>query len=250
MTESTQSILKWILIAGVVVSGGKIVYDMMKAPPPITDTPATESSTSASASASASNDIDSIIPRHPPSGVQPSSTATTTDTATTDTSATAGASASGSASANAPPGSLPATLWAIAQDPKGNKPMVAQRDPQTGLFVFVYDALPGVDQPVLLVVPGEVGAWAWQLESDLSVEKLTGATKLEKLPAPRPGVTAVKIVGGPFDQSVAVLPAERPKLRLVKSPAFVKLEADELKKQGAGGPGGPGGGGGAPPGGH
>jgi hypothetical protein len=244
--------LKWILVAGVVVSGGKIVYDMMKAPPAITDTPATESS-SASASASASSDVDSIIPRHPPTGTQPTNTAPPSDTTTAPTDS-ASAAPSGSSSA-APAGSLPAMLWAIAQDPKGNKPVVAQRDPQTGLFVFVYEALPGVDQPVLLVVPGEVGAWAWQLESDLSVEKLTGATKLEKLPPPRPGVTAVKIVGGPFDQSVAVLPAERPKLRLVKSPGFVKLEAEEMKKAGAGGggPGGPGGGpggggAGAPPG--
>src|SRR5207249_398344 len=105
----------------------------------------------------------------------------------------------------------------------------------------VYQNIPGIDQPVLLMVPNDMSAWAWQLESDLGVDKLTGATKLEKLPAPRPGVAAVKIVGGPFDGSVAVLPAERPKLRLIKSPGFVKLEAEELKKQPPGG-----GGGGAP----
>lgn len=227
MTESTRTILTWILGVGVVVAGGKVVYDLVKAPPAPTAETAT-STPSASASASASGDVDELglpVPRpkssnkaHEPDEAEP----------TEAPSGSASAMASGSSSANAG-AQLPELLAAIAKDPKGHEPKQVARSPE-GLILLIYE-IPGLDQAILALVPNDPNAWIWQLETDAPIDQLTGAKKTEKSAPPRPGATAVKIVSGPFDGAIGITSSERPKLRVIKSPGFQQLENEQIQQQ-------------------
>lgn len=220
--------LQWVLGIGIAVAGVKVLYDLVQSPAPIANEPAKTASSSSSSEPSASIGTDGL-PIPPP---KPPSSGSATETPMPS------AMPSASASAFVQSGQLAQLLASIAQNPKANHPSAVQQDPQTGLILFVYDDLPGLEQPVLAVVPGKADAWLWQFSSDLPVEKIAGATKTEKAQPPRPNATAVKLIGGPFDGAIGIASGDRPRLRVIKSIGFQALEAQEQQtQQGAGGGG-------------
>ena len=238
MNDRNRTLLQWVLGAGLAVASVKVIYDFTRPAPTFVE--AEKPAASASASASETAGVKLALPKGPrPAGSQPAQASSAPPPNGSAMPVTSGSASPQDAA------QMATTLAAIAADPKGNQPLQAQRDPQTGLIILVYQ-VPGTNESVLALVPGQPQAWAWQLSTDVPPAVLAGAgSKLEKGPVTKqPGATASKIVGGPLDGAVLVTVSDRPDLRIVKSAAFQTLEA---QAQAAGpGPGGAGGGGGAP----
>jgi hypothetical protein len=210
VAEDSQDKLKWALGIGIVVLGGLWVYQESKKPAPVAYTEPAPKST-ASAAASTVGDPLPLVGGGP-----------------------GAAGAKGSKPTGNPEGALiklAEQLAAIAADPTKYKPLASERDPN-GLILYVYE-LQGLNRPILAVVEGKPEAWAWQFNGPIPPAALAEGGKIEPYADAPEGVEAMKILAGPLAGSVVMTPPEQPKIRVIRSEAFLAYE-----KTAAGGPAG------------
>lgn len=200
MTERGKTILQWVLGIGIAIGAVKIVSDWMHKPPAMVDD--TSSKPASSTSASSSTDKPKIA--LPGSG------------------GATGLPVDGQDARSSPGVRLATMLAQIAKDPKAAKPIGAQQDP-SGLVLFQFE-LPMLDQPVLAIIPERPSAWAWQFGSDVEAADLAPDGKVEPVPGGSPDVaSANRILSGPLVGAVLYTIRSDPKLRLLKSAAFIEL---------------------------
>jgi hypothetical protein len=210
VTDQNRTILQWVLGIGILLGGVKVVMDLSKgspSPPAVADAPKTKTSASDSAA---------VDPLLPPVGGDPLAPRKPPPVPT----------GSGATQDN-PLQAMQQKLLDIAKDPTGNNPIQSKEDPQTGLLVYVYE-IQGLQQAVLLVMPGKPEVWVWQFSANIPPQLFAPQGKAEPAPAPGQGAQALKLTDGPLAGCMILTVDEEPRLRVLKSPGFLAFEAAEI----------------------